>query len=118
MADKAKAKPQEKSSEGRIKSTGGTQFEGERLTIEETLGEDIRVLDFAIMLSNFVDENTGKNKDYAHISVEYKGEKRLIMTGSGAILNALRALDKKSLPLLTKVEKVKTKAGRQTYNLS
>ena len=119
MADKtSKSKQTEKpTDEGRIKSTGGQQFEGERIGMDDVLGEDIKVVNFAILPSNFLSEK-GEHKDYVQIQIWHEGKMRVLMSGSASIVNALRATNKESLPLLTKVERVKTKAGRQTYNLS
>ena len=100
--------------DGRIVSDGPQTFEGELIKMDDVLGKDIKVLDFAFAPSQFA------AGEYVSIQIEIGAgktkETRVLRSGATTIMSVLKNVDKAKLPLETKIEKGKSAKGRPIYN--
>lgn len=91
-------------------NVGGSQLEGERVNLEDVLGEDIKLTDFIFMPSTKYE----KKGEFAIIQFEYEGKLCTTSTGGEVVVNALKQMPKNYLPVIIKIVKVK---GKRYYSL-
>lgn len=89
-----------------------SRYEGQAITIDEILDEDVVILAFQSRKSQFEGRET-----YLAIQVEHEGVKKVISTGSGPIIDALDGITPDQLPLIARFVKQKSKAGRRYYSV-
>lgn len=97
---------------------GGEQLEGERIKLVDIVGEEVLIIDFNIRASQFGEKDEqGNPKKYAVIQIEYKGEKRVIMTGAGVIVDTLQNVPREDLPIYANFDKAVGKSGRGYWTM-
>jgi hypothetical protein len=76
---------------------------GQKIPIEDVLNIEIKVLGFEIRPSKFRDKNS---ENCLCIQIELEGNKRVIFTGSGKLLEVLRKVRSDQFPFKTTIKKV------------
>jgi hypothetical protein len=74
------------------------KFIGDKIKIDRILDNDIVVNDFEIEPSKF-------EGNRLKLAIEYKEEKRIVFTGSANLMDMIGRVDKKHLPISTKIVK-------------
>ena len=88
-------------------------LEGKPITIEDILDEEVAILAFQSRQSQFEGRDT-----YLAIQLEHGGEKKVLSTGAGAIIDAFEGITQEQLPLIGKFTKQRGKSGRRYYTIS
>lgn len=92
--------------------TGGQQFEGDLLTMEQVKDQELTVLDFKFLPSTFKEGGT-----YACIQVEREGVKYVVNTNATVILKGLANVNKADLPAPVTFTKTMGKNKREYWNM-
>lgn len=77
-------------------------FEGDKISPETVLNRSIKVLDFKIEDSKFMEKGNGK---CLHMQIEYNNEKRVLFSGSGYLMEAIALVMKEDFPFTTTIVK-------------
>jgi len=78
-------------------------FEGEKIKIDRILNKQIAVLDFKIEDSKYKDKGNGK---CLSIQIEIDGNKRVLFSGSGYLMDMINKVPKSSFPFTTTIQKL------------
>lgn len=96
--------------------TGGQQFEGEKIKSEAILGEDVKLLDFAVLPSRLSEVDAeGKKKNFLVLQVEFKGKVCVTTTGAAQVVRAIEQMPKQYLPVMLKIVKAINPDTKRTY---
>jgi len=87
-------------------------FEGEPITIEDILDEEVLITGFASRVSQFEDREF-----YLVIQVEHEGKKKVLTTGSQVVMDAFDSITPEDLPLRGKFIKIEGAKGRRYYQV-
>lgn len=82
-----------------IDNTGMT---GEKIKIERILNTDIIVHAYKIENSKFEGKGNGK---CLHLQISHQGEKRVVFSGSGNLMEQVQKVDARDMPFSTKIIK-------------
>lgn len=77
-------------------------FEGDKISPENVLNKDITVIGYKIEDSKFKEKGNGK---CLNLQIEYKGEKRVMFSGSGYLMAAIQKVGKDDFPFTTVIIK-------------
>lgn len=97
--------------------TGGAQFEGEKVKFEQVLGEEVKLLDFALLNSKVSepDPETGAVPKFLVMQIKWNGKTCVTSTGAGQIVDAVSQMPKQYLPVLLKPYKATNPNTKRTY---
>ena len=103
-----------------VAEMGGQQFEGEKIKSELILGEDVKLLDFAVLpskLSEEVDPATGQKvkKNFLVLQIEVKGKVCVTTTGAAQVVARIEQMPKQYLPVMIKIVKAVNPENKRTY---
>lgn len=76
-------------------------LQGDKIKIERILNRAITVLGYEIRVSKF-DRGNGK---CLYIQIELEGQKRVVFTGSGVLMDTIDKVPKESFPFTTTIVK-------------
>jgi hypothetical protein len=80
-------------------------FEGDRIDIDRIFNQEITVQDFKIEETKFAGyKEKGSNK-CLYLQILYKGDLRVIFTGSGALLEVIQKVPRDKFPFTTIIVK-------------
>lgn len=96
------------------------QFEGEKIKSEAILGEDIKLLDFAVLpskMSEELDPDTGLKvkKNFLVLQIEVKGKVYVTSTGAAQVVARIEQMPKQYLPVMIKIVKAVNPDSKRTY---
>lgn len=92
----------------------GERLEGEKVELEEILGDDIKMTDFHLVPSSkFAEE--GKKKEFAVIQFEQEGKLCTTMTGGQVVVDRLKMMPKNYLPVIIKIVRIKSPESGRKY---
>jgi Flp pilus assembly protein CpaB len=126
MPKEAKVKTPEQSakeSDRIVSRAGGGSPYGdiEKVKLEDIVGEDVRVLDFEIATTDMFKDEKGNPKPVAEAKlelIERNNKVVRIVIWATTVIGALRGIDKATLPRVTKIDRARSKNGRNIYVLS
>lgn len=95
----------------------GERLEGERIDIEEILGEDVALYDFVFISSTKYQTEEGKKGKFAVIQFKRAGNDDLLTTACGGkvVVTALEEMPKQYLPITIRITLQKSKSGGGRY---
>ncbi len=73
-------------------------FEGDKISPESVLNKNIKVIAFKIQDSKYKDKGNGK---CLHMQIELNGEKRVLFTGSGYLMDTIQKVKEADFPFTT-----------------
>ncbi len=79
---------------------------GDKIAVHKVLDEQIAIYGYRIEDSKFQDRGNGK---CLYLQIEFKGEKRVLFTGSVALQNLIIKIPKEELPITTTIIKQNNK---------
>lgn len=92
----------------------GERLEGEKIDLDDVLGEDIKLVDFNVVPSTkFAEE--GKKKDFVVLQIERGGKLQVVMTGGGVVVDRIKEMPKNYLPVMIKIVRVKSPESGRKY---
>jgi len=90
----------------------GEQFEGERIKGADILGEEIKLIDFAVLPSTQGEPGS----KFLVMQVERKGKLSVFTMGATQVVRAVQQMPKQYLPVvLTIIEQLNPKSNRNYY---
>lgn len=79
-----------------------TAFTGAKVGIDVILNKEIIIHDYLIKESRYKEKGNGK---CLYLQIELNGEKRVLFTGSGRLMQTIEKIDKSKLPIKTTIIK-------------
>lgn len=89
----------------------GERLEGEKVDLEDILGDDIKMTDFHLVPSS---KYEGKS-EFAVIQFEHEGKLCTTMTGGKVVVDRLKMMPKNYLPVMIKIVRVKSAESGHKY---
>ena len=77
-------------------------FEGDKISPDSVIGKNIQVIGFRVVESKFQEKGTGK---CLHLQIEFNGERRVMFSGSGYLIDTIQKVDKSDFPFATVIIK-------------
>lgn len=77
-------------------------LQGDKIKIERVMNREIIVHRFEIKPSKFTDKGNGS---CLHIEIEVSGNKHVVFTGSGILMDMIKKVDQENFPFTTKIIK-------------
>ena len=78
------------------------RFEGDKISTESVINRKIKVIAFEIRNSKYADKGNGK---CLYIQVETNGEKRVLFTGSGNLMDTIVRVNEDDFPFYATIVK-------------
>jgi hypothetical protein len=75
-------------------------FQGDKIGIKKLLNKEISVFDYKIEPSKYPDKGNGK---CLYLQIEVGGEKRVLFTGSGVLMDTIEQIPKDQFPFSTTI---------------
>lgn len=92
----------------------GERLEGEKVELEDILGEDIKMTDFNVVPSTkFAKE--GEKKDFVVIQFMREGKLFVVMTGGGVVVDRIKEMPKNYLPVMIKIVRKTSPESKRKY---
>lgn len=96
----------------------GERLEGDKVDIDDILGQDIVLTDFNfVQSSKYADEKSGKSGEFAILQFNRIGDKKKLTTACGGkvVMRALKEMPKSYLPVTIKITRRKSDTGTGKY---
>ncbi len=114
-------KPEDLKRIGDYVAKGGERLEGDRVALDDILGEDIILKDFVFIPSTKFQEERKEGdakKEFAVLQFCKQGEPKKLLTtatGGGAVVDALKQMPKQYLPILIRIKYTKSPTSGRRY---
>ena len=97
--------------------TGGGSFEGDLVKLEGIEDEEVHILDYKVMPSQFANAETGPKNYVCFQARTLEGKLVVCNTSTGVPVQAFEAVDRENLPFCVVFFRQKSKAGNLYWNL-
>jgi len=97
-----------------VDTSAGEQFEGERVKSVDILGDDIKLIDFAVLPSKMGEEGS----KFLAMQIEWKGKLCVVTSGAAQVVAAIQQMPKQYLPVALRiVEELNPETKRNYYRV-